>query len=79
MNVVIIAIIPINGNKKALTTPASTPTLIIIIENSPRGAANVNADLNDLVLDCLKMKLPSRFPPNYMPIATAISAIAMKI
>ena len=44
MNAVIIAINPIKGNKNALTTPASTPTLIITIENSPLGAARVNAE-----------------------------------
>ena len=79
MNAVIIAIRPINGNKNALTTPASTPTLIITMENSPRGAASVNATLNDLLRGCLEIKLPSMFPPNFIPNATAINAIAMKM
>ena len=64
MIAVIIVIIPINGNKNALTTPASTPTLIITIENSPRGAANVKADLNDFPLSCLKIKL--LFPVKFL-------------
>ena len=76
---VIIVITPINGNKNALTTPASTPTLIITIENSPRGAAKVNADLRDFPRSCLKIKLPSKFHPNLINSATAIRASPTKI
>jgi len=51
MNAVIIVIIPINGKRKALTAPKSTPTLTITIENSPLGAAKVNADLSELTME----------------------------
>jgi len=48
MNAVIIVINPINGKRNALTTPISTPTFTITIENSPRGADNAKAERNDL-------------------------------
>ena len=48
MKAVIIVISPINGKRNALTTPISTPTFTIIIENSPRGADNAKAERNDL-------------------------------
>jgi len=44
MNAVIIVINPINGKRNALTTPISTPTFTITIENSPRGADNAKAE-----------------------------------
>ena len=75
----IIEIIPTNGNKNALTAPISTPTFTITIENSPRGAANVNAERSAFPRFCLKIKLPNILPPNFIPVATAIKAIAMKI
>ena len=78
INAVIMAIIPINGNKNALTTPASTPTLTITIENSPLGAASVKAERSDFGFGCLSIIFPSKFPPSFIPSATAISAIAMK-
>ena len=43
MNEVIIVINPISGKRNALTTPMSTPTFTIIIENSPRGADTAKA------------------------------------
>ena len=79
INAVIIEIIPTNGNKNALTAPISTPTFTITIENSPRGAANVNAERSAFPRYCLKIKLPNILPPNFIPVATAIKAIAMKI
>ena len=42
INAVIIEMIPTSGNRNALTAPASTPTFMITIENSPLGAANAN-------------------------------------
>jgi len=53
MNAVIIVINPINGKRNALTTPISTPTLTITIENSPRGADNAKAERNDFPFSCL--------------------------
>ena len=47
MKAVIIVINPINGKRNALTTPISTPTLTITIENSPRGADNAKAERKD--------------------------------
>ena len=46
INAVIIVINPINGKRNALTTPMSTPTLTITIENSPRGADSAKATRN---------------------------------
>ena len=79
MNAVIIDIIPTRGNKNADTAPISTPTFTITIENSPRGAANVNAERSAFPRFCRKIKLPNMFPPNFIPVATAIRAIAIKI
>ena len=79
MKAVIIVISPINGKRNALTTPISTPTLTITIENSPRGADNVKAERNDLPFPILTAVVPRRFPPNFIAMVTAISAIAMKI
>ena len=79
MKAVIIVISPISGKRNALTTPISTPTFIIIIENSPRGADNVKAERNDLPFSILNIVFPRRFPPNFIAMVTAISAIAMKI
>ena len=79
MNAVMIDIKPINGNKKALTMPISTPTFTITIENSPRGADNANAVRNDLFLGCLNSIFPKILPPNFIPVATAIKANAMKM
>ena len=53
MNAVIIVINPINGKRNALTTPISTPTFTITIENSPRGADNAKAERNDLPFSIL--------------------------
>ena len=72
MNAVIIEIKPIRGNTKLLTAPMSTPVLTITIENSPLGAASVKADRSDFLLFCLKMKFPSKFPPNFIKVATKI-------
>ena len=79
MNAVIIVINPINGKRNALTTPISTPTFTITIENSPRGADNAKAERNDLPFSILNAILPRRFPPNFIAMVTAISAIAMKM
>ena len=79
MNAVMIDIKPINGNKKALTMPISTPTFTITIENSPRGADNANADRSDLFLGCLNNIFPKRLVPNFIAVATAINANAMKM
>ncbi len=79
MNAVIIVMIPIKGKRNALTAPRSTPTFTMTIENSPLGEANANADLNDFLGFCLKIMFPSIFPPNFMPVATTISASAMKM
>ena len=79
MNAVIIDISPINGKRNALTTPASTPTLTITIENSPRGADSAKATRNAFFLDCLNMVFPRRFDPNFIAVVTAINAIAMKM
>ena len=79
MNAVIIVINPINGKRNALTTPISTPTFTITIENSPRGADNAKAERNDLPFSILNIVLPRRFPPNFIAMVTAISAIAMKM
>ena len=79
MNAVMIVINPINGKRNALTTPMSTPTFTITIENSPRGADNVKAERNDLPFSNLNTVFPRRFPPNFIAVVTAINAIAMKI
>jgi len=79
MNAVIIVISPINGKRNALTTPISTPTFTITIENSPRGADNAKAERNDLLFPILNAVVPRRFPPNFIAIVTAINAIAMKM
>ena len=79
MNAVIIVINPISGKRNALTTPMSTPTFTIIIENSPRGADSVKAERNDLLFSSLNAVLPRRFPPNFIAMVTAINAIAMKM
>ena len=79
MNAVTMVIKPINGKRNALTTPISTPTLMIIIENSPRGADNANATRNDFPLGCLNAIFPRRLPPNFMATVTAINAIARKM
>jgi len=79
MNAVIIVINPINGKRNALTTPISTPTFTITIENSPRGADNAKAERNDLLFPILIAVVPRRFPPNFIAMVTAISAIAMKM
>ena len=79
MNAVIIVINPISGKRNALTTPISTPTFTIIIENSPRGADNAKAERNDLPFSNLNAVFPRRFPPNFIAMVTAINAIAMKM
>ena len=79
MKAVIIVINPINGKRNALTTPISTPTLTITIENSPRGADNAKAERNDFPLSCRNAMFPRRFPANFIAIVTAINAIAMKM
>jgi len=79
MNAVIIVINPINGKRNALTTPISTPTFTITIENSPRGADNAKAERNDLLFPILNAVVPRRFPLNFIAMVTAISAIAMKM
>ena len=79
MNAVMIVIKPINGNKKALTMPISTPTFTITIENSPRGADNANAERNDLFLGCLNIIFPKILLPYFIAVATAINANAMKM
>ena len=79
INAVMMDIKPINGNKKVLTMPKSTPTLTITIENSPRGADNANAERSDLFLGCLNSIFPKILPPNFIPVATAIKANAMKM
>jgi len=61
INAVIIVINPINGKRNALTTPMSTPTFTIIIENSPRGADNAKAERNDFPFSCLNAMFPRRF------------------
>ena len=66
MNAVIIVINPISGKRNALTTPISTPTFTMIIENSPRGADSVKAERNDLLFSNLNAVLPRRFPPNFI-------------
>ncbi|KFM15744.1 hypothetical protein AAA799P11_01478 [Marine Group I thaumarchaeote SCGC AAA799-P11] len=78
-NAVIIEIIPIRGNKKVLTAPISTPALTITIENSPLGAPRVNAERRDLPRFCLNKIFPIMFPPNFIPVATAINAIAIQM
>ena len=60
MNAVIIVINPINGKRNALTTPISTPTFTITIENSPRGADNAKAERNDLPFPILNAVVPRR-------------------
>jgi len=62
MNAVIIVINPINGKRNALTTPISTPTFTITIENSPRGADNAKAERNDLLFPILNAVVPRKFP-----------------
>jgi len=79
MKAVIIVINPINGKRNALTTPISTPTLTITIENSPRGADNAKAERNDFPFSCLNAMFPRRFPANFIATVTAINAIAMKM
>jgi len=79
INAVIIVISPINGKRNALTTPISTPTLTITIENSPRGADNAKAERNDFTFSSLNIVFPRRIPANYIAIVTAINAIAMKM
>ena len=79
MNAVIIEIIPTKGNKNELTAPISTPAFIITIENSPRGAARVNAERSALERFCPNITLPIKLEPNFIPIETAIRASAMKI
>ena len=79
MNAVIIVISPINGKRNALTTPISTPTFTIIIENSPRGADNAKAERNDLPFSNLNIVFPRRFPLNFIAMVTVINAIAMKM
>ena len=79
MKAVIIVISPINGKRNALTTPISTPTLTITIENSPRGADNAKAERNDLPFSNLNIVFPRRFAPNFIAMVTAINAIAMKM
>ena len=79
MNAVIIVINPISGKRNALTTPISTPTFTITIENSPRGADSVKAERNDLLFSSLNAVLPRRFPLNFIAMVTAINAIAMKM
>ena len=79
MNAVIIVINPISGKRNALTTPMSTPTFTITIENSPRGADNAKAERNDLPFSSLNAALPRRFPLNFIAIVTAINAIARKM
>ena len=79
MNAVIIVIKPINGKRNALTTPISTPTFTITIENSPRGADNAKAERNDLPFSNLNIVFPRRIPPNFIAMVTAINAIAMKM
>ena len=79
MKAVIIVISPINGKRNALTTPISTPTLTITIENSPRGADNAKAERNDLPFSNLNIVFPRRFPANFIAMVTAINAIAMKM
>ena len=79
MNAVIIVINPISGKRNALTTPISTPTFTITIENLPRGADSAKAERNDLLFSNLTAVLPRRFPPNFIAMVTAISAIEMKM
>jgi hypothetical protein len=79
MNAVTMVIKPINGKRNALTTPISTPTFIITIENSPRGAASANATRNDFPLGCLNAIFPRRLLPNFIATVTAINAIARKM
>ena len=79
MNAVIIVINPINGKRNALTTPISTPTFTITIENSPRGADNAKAERNDLPFSNLNAVFPRRFPLNFIAMVTAINAMAMKM
>ena len=79
MNAVIIVINPISGKRNALTTPISTPTFTITIENSPRGADNAKAERNDLPFSSLNIVFPRRFPLNFIAMVTAMSAIAMKM
>ena len=79
MNAVIIVINPISEKRNALTTPISTPTFTMIIENSPRGADSVKAERNDLLFSSLNAVLPRRFPLNFIAMVTAINAIAMKM
>ena len=79
MKAVIIVINPINGKRNALTTPISTPTLTITIENSPRGADNAKAERNDFPFSCQNAMFPRRVPGNFIATVTAINAIAMKM
>ena len=79
MNAVIIVINPISGKRNALTTPMSTPTFTITIENSPRGADSAKAERNDLPFSNLNAVFPRRFPPNFIAMVTPINAIAIKI
>ena len=79
INDVIIEITPTSGKRKALTAPTSTPVFTITIENSPLGAASAKAERSDFLAGCLNNRLPSRLPPNFIPMVTAISAIAIKI
>ena len=76
---VMIEIIPINGKRKALTAPISTPAFTITMENSHLGAARAKAARRDFFLFCLNRIFPIIFPPNFIPIATAIRANAMKM
>lgn len=79
IKVVIIVMTPINGNRKLLTAPTSTPTFTITIENSPLGAESAKAERSDFLAGCLNMKFPSIFPPNFIPMETAIRAIAIRM
>jgi len=79
MNALIIVINPINGKRNALTTPISTPTFTITIENSPRGADNAKAERNDFPFSCLNAVFPRRIQANFIATVTAINAIAMKM
>ena len=79
INDVITEITPTRGKRKGLTAPRSTPVFIITIENSPLGAASSEAERSDFHGGCLNNRLPSRLPPNFTPMATAINPIAIKI
>ena len=78
MKAVIIEIIPIIGNKNALTAPISTPTFIITIENSPLGE-RASEERSVLWNPCLNKNPPNKVPPNFTNIYTAMKTKAISM